>query len=179
MLWELFRTFFMIGLLSFGGGYAMIPVIGEQVERNGWMDLHMYMNVTAVAGMSPGPIATNTAVFVGYITAALPGAIMATLGILLPSLLLSVLVAGFFYRMYQHKLVKAGFYGLRPVVAAIIFYGAYRFSRTSGMISPSFTHDEIMLWGIFAASLFAFWKLRTHPFYVIVLSGLVGIALFT
>ncbi len=65
MLWELFRTFLTIGFVSFGGGYAMIPVIGAAVEKNQWMTGQEFIDVTAVAGMSPGPIATNTAIFVG------------------------------------------------------------------------------------------------------------------
>lgn len=178
-LWTLFYTFVTVGFVSFGGGYAMIPVIGAQVEKHGWMDTQAYLDVTAVAGMSPGPIATNTATFVGYQVAGLPGAVFSTLGIILPSLLLVILAASFFYKVYKHKTVRSAFYGLRPIVTGIIFYGAIQFAVGSGMITAKASYSSLVLWVVFAASLYALTRLRIHPFYVIVLSGLVGIAAFT
>lgn len=179
MLWELFRTFLTIGFVSFGGGYAMIPVIGDQVEKHQWMTGQEFMDVTAVAGMSPGPIATNTAIFVGYKAAGLPGAIVSTLGMVLPSLIIVIVVATFFYKVYKHKNVKSAFYGLRAVITGLIFYGAIKFGLNSKMITLDITSYTVVVWIIFALSLFALLKLKTHPFYVIVLSGLVGMAVFS
>lgn len=179
MLWELFLTFLTIGFVAFGGGYAMIPVIGAQVEKHHWMSGQEYMDVTAVAGMSPGPIATNTSIFVGYRTAGLPGAAVSALGMALPSLLLVVAVATVFYKLYRHRIVKSAFYGLRPTVTGLIFYGAIKFGSSSGMITREFSFHTAAVWLIFGASLFALLKMKLHPFYVIVLSGLIGIALFT
>nr|WP_040951676.1 chromate transporter [Gorillibacterium massiliense] len=179
IVWQLFTTFMVIGFVSFGGGYAMIPVIGAQVEKHHWMTPQAYLNATAVAGMSPGPIATNTAIFVGYQTAGLPGAIISAIGIILPSLILVILAAAFFYKVYKYKTVRAAFYGLRPIVTGVIFFGAIKFALASGMMAASDLYSSVMLWLIFAGSLYALLKLRTHPFYVIVISGLVGIAVFT
>ena len=97
VLWQLFYTFFIIGFVSFGGGYAMIPIIETEVMQHGWMTSEQLTNMIAIAGMSPGPIGANIAVLIGYSTAGLPGAIISTLGILLPSLILVLIVATFLY----------------------------------------------------------------------------------
>lgn len=179
MLWELFLTFFVIGFVAFGGGYAMIPVIGAQVDKHLWMTSQEYMDVTAVAGMSPGPIATNTSIFVGYKIGGLPGAIVSALGMILPSLIIVITVATIFYKLYKHHIVKSAFYGLRPTVTGLIFYGAIQFGLSSKMISWQITSYTILIWLIYAASLFALLKMKLHPFYVIILSGLVGVTVFS
>lgn len=97
ILIDLFLTFFKIGLVSFGGGYAMIPVIeAEVVSKHDWMTTQEFTDVIAVASMSPGPIATNSAIFIGYNTAGLPGAIFSTIGSVLPSLIIILIIAMFF-----------------------------------------------------------------------------------
>ncbi|WP_440413844.1 chromate transporter [Paenibacillus sp. SAFN-117] len=178
LLLQLFWTFFKIGLLSFGGGYAMIPVIEHEVTAHGWMTSAEYYEAIALAGMSPGPVATNGAVYVGYHTAGLAGAVAATLGMVLPSLFLIVLMAAFFVRINEHKLVKSAFYGLRPIVAGLVAYAAIHFSQTSGIIGPISWDSGIAL-VIFAFSLFALIKYKLHPLYVIALSGLAGAALYS
>lgn len=175
--WELFRSFFLIGTVSFGGGYAMIPMIEMEVSRNGWMTTKEFTDVIAIAGMSPGPIATNSAVFVGFQTAGVLGAIVSALGMILPSFLLILLVASLFYRSKQHRLVQSAFYGLRPIITGLIFYAAIRFSITNGLIAPLSTHMFSMLC-IFLLSLFLLIKLRVHPAAVIGLSGMIGIVLY-
>lgn len=177
MLWELFVTFLMIGFISFGGGYAMIPVIEREVSDHGWMSSQQFLDAIAVAGMSPGPIATNSAIFVGYETAGVPGAAAAAAGMVLPSFAIVVLVASFFYKFKQNRWVKAAFYGLRPIITALIIYGAYRFGRTNGLIAaPSWDMAIPLL--IFVGVLFALVKYKVHPFFTIVLSGLIGIAIY-
>ncbi|MBD2867226.1 chromate transporter [Paenibacillus arenilitoris] len=178
MLFELFVTFLMIGLVSFGGGYAMIPVIQEQVvERHGWMEAQQFSDVIAVAGMSPGPIATNIAIFIGYEQHGLIGALVAMFGTILPSLVLILGLGMLFYKISEHPLVKSSFYGLRSVVTGLIFYTAIMFAGNNGMLSSFswFTWSQIL---IFAGSLVAFLVFRKHPVTVIAISGLVGIALY-
>src|SRR5207248_812970 len=116
VLWELFKTFFIMGFVSFGGGYAMIPVIETAVSLHGWMTTQQFTDVIAIAGMSPGPIATNSAILVGYSTAGILGALLSTLGTLLPSILLVLVVASFFQRLHHYSIVQSMFYGLRPIV---------------------------------------------------------------
>lgn len=168
----------MIGFVSFGGGYAMIPVIKEEVVyHHGWMSPQVFTDVIAVAGMSPGPIATNTSIFVGYQVAGLPGAIISAIGMTLPSLIIILVVASFFYKVYKNKLVKSAFYGLRPIITGLIFYAAITFAVENGLVS-SFSWHTFSLLAIFAGSLFALIKLKTHPILVILVSGLVGIAFY-
>lgn len=178
LLWELFQTFLVIGFVSFGGGYAMIPVIGHQVEAHQWMTVSEYADIIAVAGMSPGPTATNSAIFVGYRVDGLAGAVAAAAGMTLPSLLIILVVAAFFYKMHRNRYVKAAFYGLRPVVAGLILYGAVRFAASIGMLTGSLTWQAGAPFLFFAASLIALTKFKMHPFYVIVLSGLAGAAIY-
>ncbi|WP_166242728.1 chromate transporter [Paenibacillus turpanensis] len=181
ILMELFWTFLKIGFVSFGGGYAMIPVIEREVTAHGWLTMEQFMNSIALAGMSPGPIATNSAVFVGYQTAGLPGAAAALAGIVLPSLVLVIGAAAFFYKVHHNKWVKSAFYGLRPIVTGLILYGAIRFglgSWSGGFGAIEF--GKLLLPAlIFAGALYALVKVKMHPFYVIVLAGAAGIAIFS
>lgn len=178
VLWELFQAFFLIGFVSFGGGYAMIPVIERQVTAHQWMTTQQFTDAIAVAGMSPGPIATNSAIFVGFHTSGFAGAAMAALGMALPSLLIAVLVAAFFYRVQDSFILQGALSGLRPVVTALIIYGAFRFAKSNGLLGP-WSMDTFVTCAIFAASFFALSYLRYHPVTVILLSGLLGIAFFS
>ena len=98
LLFELFYSFFRIGLFSFGGGYAMIPWIQSEILHHGWLTADQFADIVAVAEMTPGPIAVNSATYVGYMTAGVVGSMVATAGVTLPSLLLILLVAGFVSR---------------------------------------------------------------------------------
>lgn len=178
MLIQLFLTFFLVGLVSFGGGYAMIPLIQEEVlNRHHWMSAAQLSDIVAVAGMSPGPIATNIAVAVGQQQAGWIGAAVASLAVVLPSLILILAVGTVFARLQDHPLMKSSFYGIRPVVAGMIVFAAITFAQNAGMFVQLswFTWSQI---GIFAGSLCALFFLHKHPFSVILLSGLIGIALY-
>ncbi|HZG56787.1 chromate transporter [Paenibacillus sp.] len=183
LLLQLFVTFLMIGAVSFGGGYSMIPIIErEVVHGHQWMTLPAFTDVIAVAGMSPGPIATNSAIFVGYKLAGVPGAFAATLGMVLPSLGIILIVASFFYKVKNSELVKRGFYGLRPIITGLIFYAAISFAIGNGVLPTSvgsFDWHTVSLIAIFAASLVALIKFKAHPVVVILLSGLAGTALYS
>lgn len=179
ILWELFKMFFTVGLVSFGGGYAIMPVIEHGVLQHGWMTTQEFTNIIAVAGMSPGPIAANSAVLVGYSTAGIQGAIISALGILLPSIILVIIVATFFLKLNQYPLVQSMFYGLRPIVTSLILYAAIRFALTNNIINLHFTWHTITLLAVFGLSLLALLKFQWHPLFIIVLSGLVGIAFYT
>ncbi|MDF2934777.1 MAG: chromate transporter [Paenibacillaceae bacterium] len=177
-LWALFQTFFMIGLLSFGGGYAMIPVISHQVEAHKWMTNSDFTDIIAVAGMSPGPIGTNSAIFVGYRVDGLSGAIAAAAGMTLPSFLIIIAVAAFFARMNENRYVQAAFYGLRAAVTGLILYGAVKFADSNGMIGSVFDMQMAVALVIFAGSLVALLVYKIHPLRLIVVAGLVGMAVY-
>ncbi|WP_248924728.1 chromate transporter [Paenibacillus hamazuiensis] len=177
MVWSLFITFLKIGFISFGGGYAMIPVIEREVASHGWMTDERFLEAVSVAGMSPGPIATNCATLIGYGTAGLPGAIAATAGMILPSLLLIILLAAFFYKIGRNKLVRASFYGLRPIVTGLVAYAAIRFA-VSGGYTQSLNWQTVVFAVMVVAAVIGILRFRVHPIAVIAMSGIVGMLVF-
>ena len=177
ILLELFKTFLFIGLFSFGGGYAIIPIIEREVVSQGWMTSQEMIDVIAVAGMSPGPIATNSAVFIGFQIAGFPGAISAVLGMIIPPLVIVLLIASFFYKIHRHHLVKSIFYGLKPIIAGLIIFSSIRFAISNQMMQ-GISWYTVSLFSIFAVSLFALMKFKVHPLFIIIASGLVGIAFY-
>lgn len=179
-LLELLITFIMIGAVSFGGGYAMIPLMEREIVTNhGWMTLGEFTEIIAVAGMSPGPIATNSAIFVGYERAGLGGAAVSALGMVLPSLVIILIVSLFFYKVQRNVYVKSMFYGLRPVITGLIIYAAIRFAIGNGVISSSISWDMLWMFIICLVSFVAMWRWNVHPVLIILFSGIVGAAIFT
>jgi chromate transporter len=179
VLWELFKTFFLMGFVSFGGGYAMLPIIEAAVTEYGWMSAERLTNMIAIAGMSPGPVAANSAILIGYSAAGINGAIVSALAILLPSLILVITVSAFFIKLHHNPVVESMFYGLKPIVTSLIIYAAIKFALANNLITLDISFRSISLVIIFGLSLFALFKLRWNPVYVIVLSGLVGVALYS
>ena len=120
-LLQLFLSFLQIGLFSVGGGYAAIPLIRNQtVEIHSWLTERQFMDLAAIAEMTPGPIVVNGATFVGLQIAGLPGAIVATLGSILPSLIIVSLLSWVYRRYRELPLLKRALSGLRPAVVALI-----------------------------------------------------------
>ncbi len=176
---ELFLTFLLVGAVSFGGGYAMIPLIQQEVvNRHGWMTNQDFTDVIAIAGMSPGPIGTNSSIYIGYAQAGLIGAIVSAVGMILPSLVIILILGMVFYRVQHNQIVKSAFYGLRPIITGLILYAAYVFALNNGLLG-SITGYNLGLIAIFITSLFALIVLKIHPIYVILISGLVGIAIYS
>lgn len=177
MLWQLFLMFMKIGAVSFGGGYAVIPMIEHEISSRGWMTGTEFQEVVSLAGMAPGPIATNSATLIGYRTAGLWGAILSTIGMILPSLIIIIIIAACFQRLNQQSWVKSSFYGLRPIVTGLIAYAAIHFGVQSGS-------DTALSWStlatglICAGCLYGIIRLKMHPWMVIVASGIAGIILF-
>ncbi|MDQ0230705.1 chromate transporter [Metabacillus malikii] len=169
--------FLIIGFVSFGGGYAMLPMIEREVLIKGWLSVEEFSNVVAIAGMSPGPIATNSAIFVGYKVGGIAGAVAAGVGMVVPSLLLVLLIASFFFKVHHNKFVQAAFYGLRPIITGLIGYAAIRFAMNNHLLG-GVNWDSISLFLIFAISLFALIKFKIHPLFVIVISGIVGVFIY-
>ena len=117
---KLFLTFFEIGLFTFGGGYAMISLVREKVLLNGWMTEAEMLNMIAVAESTPGPIAVNMATFVGSTQAGILGSAMATLGVVLPSFIIILLISAVMKNFLKYEPVKAFLLGVRPCVVALI-----------------------------------------------------------
>lgn len=122
---SLFVSFFQVGLFSFGGGYASLPLIQEQVvQAQGWLTAEEFTDVLTISQMTPGPIAINAATFVGTKIAGPGGAIMATLGCITPCCIISIFLAYLFAKYQKMEVVQGILQGLRPGVAALIAFSA-------------------------------------------------------
>ncbi|MCA0756178.1 chromate transporter [Paenibacillus sp. N4] len=177
MLWNLFLFFLKIGFLSFGGGYAVIPMIRYGLISRGWIDEAAFQEAVSLSGMAPGPIATNSATLIGYRIAGWAGAAAATAGIILPSLLIIICIALFFYKLRHNKWVKASLYGLRPIVTALILISALHYAFPIGFGAAFHWQTAAMLL-ICAASVVSLLKYKHHPLLVIAAAGIAGIVLF-
>lgn len=120
ILLELFLTFFEIGALTFGGGYAMIPFVREQVLAHGWLTEEELLNMIAVSESTPGPIAINMATFVGSEQAGILGSAAATLGVVLPSFIIILIISALLKNFLKYKGVGAFLSGVRPCVVSLI-----------------------------------------------------------
>ena len=129
-LLTLFTSFFKIGCFTFGGGYAMIPIIQKEViDRHGWVDREEFLNLLAVAQSAPGPMAVNTSIMVGYKVARTRGAVSAFFGTVLPSFIILLVVAIFFSKVYQNPVVNSIFKGMRPAVVALSLQPVFSFAK--------------------------------------------------
>ena len=171
---ELFLTFFKIGAFTFGGGYAMLPLIQQEVLSHKWMSLEQLVNFVAVSESTPGPLAVNLSTYVGAETAGFLGALFATIGVVLPSFLIIVLVAKFYSAFQHNTLVKGCMNGLRPTVVGMIAASLLSVAASAFPLS-----EGILQWGLAAALLavvlVAHWK-KVHPIVLIIFSAVVGIA---
>lgn len=132
MLWQLFITFLKIGPVTFGGGYAMIPLIEREiVEKRKWVQARDITDIFAVAESVPGAIAINSATFVGYRVAGVLGAVTAMFGIMLPTFAIVVLLCLFFLQVQDNPSIEAAFTSIRATIVALITYAAYKIGRTA------------------------------------------------
>jgi chromate transporter len=176
----LFLTFFKIGALTFGGGYAMLPFIKEEVVKNAWATMEELIDFVAVSESTPGPFAINMATFIGSRQGGLLGSVSATLGVVLPSFIIILIVAKFFEKFKENRAVKAVMSGLKPAVVGLIasaflsIFATVFFGDNSPSLSIFTQPDFFVSLGIFLiCTLLAFKK--AHPIAIIVLSAVVGI----
>ncbi|ANA80817.1 Chromate transporter [Paenibacillus vortex V453] len=176
MYWDLFIMFISVGLVSFGGGYAVIPMIQYEVTEKGWLTAAEFQQTVALAGMAPGSIATNAATLIGYETAGYLGAAVSTAGIIIPSLIVVVLLSAFFYRLHDNPWLKSSLYGLRPVTTGLILYAAIHFGLSN--------EGAAITWGIVptllisGVCLYLLLKHKLHPLLLLIVAGAAGIVLF-
>ena len=177
---RLFFSFFKLGLFTIGGGYAMLPLIQEEVQYYGWMAPEEFIDMIAIAEMTPGAIGVNTATFVGFRLGGLFGAFVATAGIALPSLLVVVAVSKVLDRFQEHPIVKAILFGIRPVVAGLIASAALFIAKAAVIETGGFSLfglDFVAL-GIAIASGLVVWRYHIHPVAVIMGAGIIGLLVF-
>ena len=178
---RLFWSFFMIGLFSFGGGYAALPLIQRQVvELNGWLSMAQFTDVITIYQMTPGPIALNSATFVGIQIAGLPGALVATFGCILPSCLVCLTLAWFYYKYRNLSLVKGILQGLRPAVVALIASsGLSILLRALVLDAGPFGGVDLVAVPLFLVALFVLRKWKPNPIWVMAGSGVVGLVAYS
>lgn len=179
ILAELFFSFVQIGLFSVGGGYAAIPLIREQmVTLHGWLTAEEFMHLAAIAEMTPGPIAINGATFAGMKVAGLPGVLAATLGYILPSLVIVSVLASLYRRCREMPVLQGVLAALRPAVAALIASAGLSMLLQVALGSGGAAGE--IHWGglvLFTAALLALRKLKWSPILVMALCGAAGLCL--
>ena len=124
-----FLSFLKIGIFTFGGGYAMIPLVQREVIDKGWVKEDEFLELLTLAQSAPGPIALNTAVFVGYKVHGYRGMLAAVMGIILPAFLIILVIAIFFNSIRENRVVEAVFKGIRPAVVALMLAPVFGFSK--------------------------------------------------
>ena len=177
---ELFWTFFKIGALTFGGGYAMLPLVQAEVAAKGWLTGADLVNFIAVAESTPGPFAINMATYVGNVMGGIFGGICATLGVVLPSFVIILIVAKCYDRFRKSKWVSGVMSGLKPAVigmigAAVISVGKTVFFAHGVSASVFAQPATYVSLGIFALAMMLAFK-KKHPILIICLSAAIGIA---
>lgn len=176
MLWSLFITFFKIGLFTFGGGYAMIANIREiVVEKLGWLDEDELLQVITIAESTPGPIAINLATYVGYKKKGILGSAFATLGVVLPSLIIIYTISLFLDAFMANKYVAYAFVGIKCGVAFLILKaGLTMFAKLEKKLLPM-----IMFGVVFAAMLiFELFSVSFSSVIIILIGGVIGITAY-
>lgn len=166
---KLFWVYFKIGLFGFGGGYAILSLIQhEVVEVNQWVTTEEFTDILAISQMTPGPVGINSATYIGYqVTGSVWGAIVATLATVLPSFIIVILIARFFFAFRNNKWIKGAFEGIRPAAVGMIASAAIMLMNGTNFI------DWISI-VICVLSFVAMYFMKLHPIWIIILSGAAG-----
>ncbi|MEG2413499.1 MAG: chromate transporter [Clostridia bacterium] len=185
IMWELFITFFKIGLFTFGGGYAMIPLIKEEVIGHGWLTEKLILDFIGISESTPGPIAVNLATFVGSSQGGFLGAMCATIGVVLPSFIIILIIAAVFKNFSKNKYVAMIMKGIKPVILGLIITtGLFLFVQNIYVNFGDFSVAPQFEWraAAIAAILLAFMafvkfvcKKKLSPIVLIIIAAILGI----
>ncbi|MDO4187288.1 MAG: chromate transporter [Bacteroidales bacterium] len=165
--WELFKIFFRIGAFTIGGGYAMVPLIEDEiVTKRGWIKPEDFLDLLAIAQSSPGILAVNIAIFVGYRLKGVKGSLVTSLGAVLPSFLMILAIALFFQQFKNNEYVEKVFKGIRPAVVALIAAPTFKLGKSAKI-------NRYTIW-IPVVSALLIWLLGFSPIWIIIAAGLGG-----
>lgn len=165
--WQAFSIFFKIGAFTIGGGYAMIPLIEEEiVAKHGWLKKEDFVDLLAIAQSSPGIMAVNIAIFIGYRLRGFRGSLVTTLGTILPSFLIILAIALFFVNYKENVYVEKVFKGIRPAVVALIAAPTFGMAKTARI-------NRRNVW-IPVVSALLIWLLDVSPIWIIIAAGFGG-----
>ncbi|MDR2084527.1 MAG: chromate transporter [Bacteroidales bacterium] len=170
---QLFWTYFKIGLLSFGGGYAMLSFIQtEVVEKHQWISMEEFTDIVAISQMTPGPIGINSATYIGYtVTGNVWGSVIATLAVCIPSLIIVLTISYYYNKFRNNKIFNAALSGLRPAAVGLIAAAVLL------LITPQ-NFIDYKSWIIFGVSFLLVYFAKLHPIVLILLAGGVGYLLY-
>ena len=175
-LLSLFLTMFKIGLFTFGGGYAMIAIIErELVEKKEWINKDEYLDIISIAESSPGPIAVNTATFIGYKNGGFFGSVFATLGVVMPSFIIIFMISIFFNAFLSIKIVEYAFKGIEVAVAFIILTAGIKLFNGIQKTPFNIVLTAITVLCVILFSLFA---IAFSSIYYILIGGFIGIIFY-
>ena len=179
ILWQLFLSFIQIGTFSFGGGYATMPLIQNQViDLYHWLSFSEFTDLITISQMTPGPIAINSATFVGIKIAGIPGAIVATVGCILPSCILVTVIA-YFYLKYRHlQLLQNILKYLRPAVVSSIATAGISILISAFFNNNDLSQIKIQMIIIFGICIYLLLVKKANPIYVMVLAGILNVSQF-
>jgi chromate transporter len=171
ILLDIFITFFKIGLFSFGGGYAMLPLIQQEVTiAHTWVTTTEFIDIVAISQITPGPIAINSATYIGYKTASILGSTVATIGVVLPSIIIMIIISKFFFKFKNNKYVEYAFLGLRPSTVGLVAAAAILVAYGSFIDYKSVV--------IFALAFVASYKYKADPILLTAVAAVVGYVLY-
>ena len=185
---KLFLTFLKIGAVSFGGGYGMIALVREEVLKNAWLTEEGFSNFIAVAESTPGPIAINMATFIGSSQAGILGALLTTLGVVLPSFIIIILIASLLTNFLNYKGVKVAFFGIKPVITGLIIatgltmFLSSLFSIKTVKDSFSFDYKALIILAVIILSSLLYKKLfkkKPSAILLIIISAILGLILYS
>lgn len=181
--WKLFYEFFKTGLFAIGGGLATLPFLADMADRTGWFTQAQLADMLAVSESTPGPIGINMATYVGFETAGLLGAVIATLGLVAPSIIVILIIAGFLKAFRSNRYVDAAFYGLRPASTAMVASAGIGVVLLA-LVDTSASGMDILRWKelALAAALLVLTRWvpvtkKLHPIVFIAVSAVVGVVL--
>lgn len=174
---ELFTTFFLIGIFTFGGGYAMLSLIqSEIVVKHAWLSASQFTDIVAISQMTPGPIGINSATYIGYSVPAnmgfsqagcILGSFTATLAVVLPSFLIVLSICRVYSKFRKNRMFESLLHLLKPVVIGMI-------AAAAGILLTPENFIDWTSWLLFAIAFIALWRFKTNPILVIIAAGLLG-----
>ena len=175
-LLELFFTFFKIGLFTFGGGYAMIALLEDEfVERKRWLTHDEFLNITVIAESTPGPIAINSATYIGYKIAGVLGSAVCTIGVCIPSFVIIYVISLFFDRFMEFKVVAAAFKGIQACVVYLIFSAGLKLLKN--VKKNAFSYVLISL-TVLVMVIFSLFAVKFSAILYILIGAVVGISAY-
>jgi chromate transporter len=183
ILLDLFFSFFRIGLFTFGGGYAMIPLLEQEAINRGWLTASEFTDIIAISNITPGPLAVNMATFVGFQQASVLGAFIATVGVSMPSLILVIIVMRFLHHFKENKYIDWCLFGIRAAVAGLVITACVNialplFLTPDTSLTTHFIGINYLAILFFIMALVCFYRNAIKPIPMIIMSGFLGILIF-